>query len=218
MSMEHDTAAERTNWGALAFKTGTGAVVGALGAAGMMQLVDSGMLGTLDRSREIAALVGLLYLITAGVVAFGLITPAAGSKLLNVEDAAEIREMRPMLAWSVLGTVSLAGVLFAAAFAGPAGPIATSVALAAIVALFVLAWYASVRQRAHTDELMRAVSTESTSAAFYISVLFGGGWSLLAHLGFLVGPQPLDWLTMFAGFMLLGAFVVTFRRGLVRRS
>ena len=126
--------------------------------------------------------------------------------------------MRPMLAWSAVGTSALAGVLFLAALAAPAGPVPAMIALVAIIFLFLLAWYTTHRQSAYADELMLAVSREATSAAFYISVMVGGGWALLAHLGFLAGPQPLDWLTMFAGFMLLGAFAITVRRGLIRRT
>ena len=217
-SLEDHPAAEPTNWRSLAIKTGIGAVAGALGAIGLMELIDSGALGALDTSREIAALVGMLYLMTAAVVGFGLVSPDAGSRLLNVEDADELREMRPMLRWSVLGTASIAAILFIAAFAAPAGPIGAPVALALVAILFVLACYTGHRQRAHTDELMRAVAVEGTSAAFYLTVVVGGGWALLAHLGYLAGPEPLDWLTMFASLMLLGCFVITIQRGLIRRS
>ena len=183
----------------------------------MLTLIDSGLLGELDASREIAALVGLIYLLTAGAVGFGIVAPKSGAHVLNVEDAEELREMRPMLVWSCLGTFALALLLILAALAGPAMPIAPVPALAIIAVLFAFAWYASHRQRAHTDELMRAVSSDATSLAFYLVVLLGGGWSLLTHLGLVEATlAPLDWLSLFAGLLLVASFAITVKRGMVR--
>lgn len=215
---ERGQGADRTNWRSLAFKFAAGGVTGFLAALGLGKLMDSGALGTLDTSREIAALVGLIYLVTAGVVVFGLASPRAGAKLLNVEDAAEINEMRPMLWWSAVGTLALAAILFLAAFAAPGGALDRQVALLGIILLVVVSGYATVRQKAHVDELMRAVSLEATVVAYYLLVLVGGGWALAAHLDFTGGPQPLDWLSMMAAFLLLGAFIVATRRGMIRRG
>ncbi|GMM93290.1 hypothetical protein [Qipengyuania sp. MTN3-11] len=209
-------ASQTTRWGSLAFKVGTGAIAGFFGALGLLTLMGSGALGTLDPSREIAALVGLIYLLSAAVVGLGLLSPGIGARLLNVEDAAEIGEMRAMLVWSTAGTFAIAAVFMFAAFAAPAGTIPAPWALAGIVVSFALAWYAGHRQRRHVDELMRTVSSESVVLAFYLSVMFGGGWALLSHLEMVAGPSPIDWLSMFGGFMLLACFVVIVRRGMVR--
>ena len=217
MTPQDNSAGKGIAWKPLLFKFGTGMLVGVVGAMGMIALFESGMLGPLGPSREIAALVGLLYLLTAALVGFGLVAPGAGAKLLNVEDAEEIGEMRPMLIWSCVGTLALAVMLIVAALSGPGAPIAAGVGLIATIALFTLAWFASLRSRSHTDELMQAVSKESAGLAFYLAVVIGGGWSLLVHLGFAERAlAPLDWLTLFSALLLLASFIVVFRRGMVR--
>ncbi len=45
-----------------------------------------------------------------------------------------------------------------------------------------------------------------------------GGWALLAHTGFVATPAPLDWLTMFAVFLLTGCFWQGARRALMLRG
>ena len=70
----------------------------------------------------------------------------------------------------------------------------------------------------HIDELQRALSNDAVASAFYLMAFFGGGWALLAHLDYVAPPVPLDWLTMFAATLLIGAFWQTARRGLMMRG
>lgn len=192
-----------------------GGVAGFFGAMGMMMLIETGLLGELGTSREIALLVALIYVITGLAVGFGVVNPKVGSKFLNVEDAEELREQRTMLGYSTVGIVALGTSLAIAALAAPLGPIPPLVVAISVVGLFGLCWFTTSRQLQHMDELMRAVSTESGSASFYLLLLIGGGWSLLAHLEFVTGPQPLDWLTMIAAVLLLGTFIVCGKRGML---
>jgi hypothetical protein len=67
-----------------------------------------------------------------------------------------------------------------------------------------------------SDELMRAVNLEAGSLSYGLVVLFGGGWAMLAHLGYSAAPVPLDWLTMFYGLVLLASFIAVGRRGMIR--
>lgn len=193
----------------------SGAVIGFVATLGLLELIETGVLGELDASREIAALVGLLYLAIALAVAAGLVSPRLGARFLNLEDADELREQKSMLSYSALGTAALGVVLLLLALAAPAGPVPQVPALAGSVALFALAWWMGARQRRHTDELMNAVSNEASTLAFYFSTMLAGGWAMLAHLGYATGPQPLDLLTIFAAMLLLAAFVVTARRGML---
>jgi hypothetical protein len=47
-------------------------------------------------------------------------------------------------------------------------------------------------------------------------VAIGGGWSILAHLCFVLAPTPLDWLTMFTLIMFAASFIAVGRRGLLQ--
>ncbi|RPF72036.1 hypothetical protein [Aurantiacibacter spongiae] len=195
--------------------TAGGGLTGFLGAMAVTELAESGMLGDFGPSQEIAALVAMIYLVTALAVGIGLASPGFGARFLNVEDAEELREQRRMLGYSSAGMVALGVALILAALAAPVGPVPETVALVAVVLLVAFAWWAGARQRRHTDELMNSVSREATSIGFYLLFLIGGGWALLAHVGYAPAPAPLDWLTMFAGLLLLAAFIAGGKRGLL---
>lgn len=194
-----------------------GGVAGFLAAMGFMELVESGTLGEFTTSQEIAGLVAIIYVLTALAVGVGLVNPALGARFLNVEDADELREQHRALSWSAGGMIALGLALLLAAVGTPGGPVTATVVLAGVVALVGFAWFAGSRQRRHTDELMKSVSGEATSAAFYLVVLIGGGWALLAHVDRAPAPAPLDWLTMFAGFLMLSCFIVAGKRGMLKQ-
>ncbi|KLI64235.1 hypothetical protein [Aurantiacibacter marinus] len=192
-----------------------GGVAGFLGAMGLMELIDTGLLGDLGASREVAALVALVYLLTAGAIGIGLVNPKAGARFLNVEDAEELDEQRGMLMFSTIGMAVAGLALLIVALSGQGGVIGPVVALVSYVVLSVVAVFTSLKSIKFQDELMQAVGKEAGSTSFYLVVLVGGTWALLAHLGFVTGPAPLDWLTMFWALMLLAAFIVTGRRGML---
>jgi len=208
-----DTSKSKT--GKLILSLGLGAIAGFFGAMGFMRLIDSGALGEFTTSQEIAGLVGLIYILTTLAVIVGLISPALGARFLNVEDADELREQRLMLGWSALGMIAMGVALVLAAIGAPGGPIAPSVTLVAVILLVAIGWFAGLRQRRHTDELMTSVTKEATCFAFYLTFLLGGGWALLAHVEYTAAPQPLDWLTMFAGFLLIASFIAAGKRGML---
>lgn len=192
-----------------------GGLTGFLVSFGLIKLVDSGALGSIGSSEEAALLVGLLYVVTCGVVLFGLANPNAGAKFLNVEDADELREQKSMLIGSGIGMGAAGIALIVVALGGEGGLIDPMVALAAYAVLAILAVVASVRSYKQQDELMRAVGNETGSTGYYLILLFGGTWTILAHLGFVTALAPLDWLTLFWASMLLAAFIVCARRGLL---
>lgn len=198
------------------FSLALGGVAGFLGAFGFLQLADTGALSELGASREIAALVGVIYLLTAVAVLVGVVAARVGSTYLNVEDAEELREQKAMLGLSGIGTAALGAALIVAALAAPDGPIGEDAALAVFLVLLALCTYTSIASHRRQDELMRAVGSETAATGFYLLFSSGGGWSLAAHLGYLSGPQPLDWLTTFWALTLLAAFVVTGRRGMLK--
>ena len=197
------------------FALGLGGVGGFLGTLGFMRLADSGAIGSLGASREIAGLVAIVYIVTALGIVGGVLAPGAGAKFLNVEDADELREQRFQLIASGVGMAAMGGALLVAALAAPVGPIGAGLALAISVGLMVVTVATSFASYARQDELMRSIGRDTAGVGFYIVVLVGGGWSLAAHLGYAAGPAPLDWLTMFWGLLLVAAFIVVGRRGML---
>lgn len=202
----------------LALPMAVGAVSGFLATLLFLNLVDGEGVRSLGRSREIAGVVGILYLLTAFGVGVGIASPRIGARFLNVEDADELREQRRMLGYSCLAMVALSGALFALVFVEPVGPIGREVAAAGAIGLLLLAGVLGQLQSRYVDELQRALSRDSVATAFYLLFVVGGGWALLAHCGLTAAPAPLDWLTMFAVFLLLGCFWQAGRRGLLTRG
>ncbi len=192
-----------------------GGVAGFAVALGVTQLFESEVLGQFSESRVIAALVGSLLLLCGLFVGIGVINPSIGAKFLNVEDADELREQQVLLRYSTLGVLALGIMMFCLALAAPAGPLSPIFVLVIAVFLVALTFFTSKRQLAASDELMRSVSQETASSAFYGMFVVGGGWAMLTHLGYIKGPQALDWVTMFVAATLISTFWVCGRRGLL---
>ena len=192
-----------------------GGLAGGLASFAALTLIDSGQLGELGTSREIAIMVAVVYLVMAVSVAFGALSPKLGAQFLNVEDAEELREQKSRLMGSTVATAAFGFALVAVALAAPLGPVAEPVALTLFLGLFGLAWYLGARQQRASDEFMRQLSRDASAAAFYLLALIGGGWALLAHLGYVIAPAPLDWLSMFAGFLLIATLAACMQRGLM---
>jgi hypothetical protein len=193
----------------------TGGIAGGLASFAALSLIGSGRLGELGTSREIAIMVAVVYLVSALAVAFGAVSPKLGARFLNVEDAEELREQKGKLVGSAAATASIGVALVIVALAAPIGPLAESVALALFLGLFALAWYLGARQQRESDEFMRQLSRDASAAAFYLLALIGGGWALIAHLGFVSAPLPLDWLSLFAGLLLIATLAACMQRGLM---
>ena len=176
---------------------------------------DGGALSGLGTSREVALLVALVYGLTAAAVLFGLASPKVGAKFLNVEDAEELREQRAMLGWNGVTMLCWTGVLVVLALGGTGLPIPPVAAIVLVVLLIAVSIVATILQWRHTDELMRDLSRESAGMAFYMLMLFGGGWAALGHLGLSTGPAFLDWWTMAAAVILVAVYWKSARRGML---
>ena len=208
--------AHPTKWKKTLFATALGGVGGFLGALTLSRFGFAGDLGTLGRSQEIAALVGLVYALTGLAIGIGLILPKAGATYLNVEDAEELTEQRGMLACSALAMLMLGVALIVAALAEPGGIVPPGVVVAVFATAGVLATVLGVLSHRRQDELMRSMGRESAALAFYLLALVGGVWALSGHLGYTAPPASLDWLTMTWGLMLLAAFIVIGRHGMMK--
>lgn len=192
-----------------------GGVVGWLGARGVFYLIDSGKVGEPDVSQVIALLVALVYALTGLIVLAGLISPEAGSRFLNVEDADELREEKGALVASGWTFLLLGGLLAVIALGGPGGllsPLAVLMIGAAITAATICL---SIRVMRQSDELMLAMSREAGEIGYYLVFTVVGGWAVLAHLGYIRPPAMLDVLTSFWVLILLATFWVAGRRGML---
>jgi len=202
-------------WRKVVISGAIGAVVGGLGGIAMVPLFKSGALSIAGPSEVIAAAIGLIYALVAACVAAGLASPGIGARFLNVEDADELRDQRRMLAYAAAVMAATGGALIVLAFAGPGGMVPRPMALAVALALFVAPAPLALLQWRHMDELMRSVTAEAGNLAYYLILLVGGGWAMLAHLDFIQAPAPLDWLTMLFGLVLVASFIAAGRRGML---
>lgn len=209
---------KKSLWRRLALPLLGGAVAGFLAATAFLNLVEIDGGSGLGPSREIAGLVGVIYALTGASVLVGALSPGFGAKFLNVEDADELREQRRMLSLSGVAMVLLGAALILLAIAGEGAFVSAEIGAVGAIGLVLVATWLSIRSGRHTDELQRALSGDATSTAFYLVFFVGGLWALLAHLDFVAGPAPLDWLTIFAASLLVASFWQTGRRGLLLRG
>ena len=192
-----------------------GIASGMAGGYVTVRLIEGGALGELGGSQVAAAMVGLIYIITAVGVSAGLVSPRLGAQFLNVENAEELREQRRMLGLSAAGMVAWGLLLFVLAASGPAGRLPAGAALLVTGVLLTATIALAVAQWRLMDELLHRTSSEGGNLAFYLTLLFGGGWAVLAWLGFAPGPGYLDWITLFSVAGLAGTFVAAGKRGLL---
>lgn len=192
-----------------------GMVAGIGGAFAMIRLIESGALGEFEGSQLAAAVVGLIFLLTAFGVGAGLVSPRLGAQYLNVENADDLRDQRRMLALSALGMIAWGLILFILAASGPTGALQALPALIVVAGLLAAVTVLTAGQWRLMDELMRQISNEGGNVAFYLTMLFGGGWATLAYLGFVPGPGHLDWITLISVATLAGTTIAAGKRGLL---
>lgn len=182
---------------------------------GVARLYRSGALGELGASEFIAAVTGLTYLLMGIAIGIGAIVPGAGSRYLNFEDEEELREQRRQLTLAAPAILAMAAALFVLALAGSGGIVGPQAALATVLALWLVASVFTLVLWREMDELGRTVSRESGNITYYLLFMVGGGWAMLAWLGFMPGPSPLDWITMLHALPLGAAFIAAGRKGML---
>lgn len=166
-------------------------------------------------SIEIAGMVAVIYVLVAALVLVGAASPAIGAKMLNVEDADEVREMKAQFVASGIAMLLWGVALLGLALAEPVGPIAAPVALAVGAGgLLAGLWFALKSYRA-ADELMLAMNLEAAALAYGLVLVVVGGWGMGAHLGYFPAPAPLDLLTAFYVLVLVATFIAVARRGML---
>jgi hypothetical protein len=192
-----------------------GGVAGFAASFALLRFIDSDTVGGLGDSATIAALVGVLYCVIALGILLGTAKPGLGARFLNVEDADELREQKQVLLRSGGAMLLWGAALMALALAGPEGPLPQGVALAVGAGGLLLGSLLSLLVYRACDELMLAVNLEAGALSYGLVLLVVGMWAVLAHLGFIAAPQPLDLLTAFYVLVLVASFIAVGRRGML---
>lgn len=193
-----------------------GGITGFALAFGVGQLGDGLGETGLSTSAEIATLIGAFYMLLSVFVGGGTMMPSAGAKLLNVEDADELREQRALLLQSSYAVGLWGMALLVLALSGSIAMLTPAVSLAAAGVLYALGVYFVVRSYGASDELMMAVNREAGNWSYGLVFVFLGGWSAIAHAGYISAPAPLDVLSAFYAMVLIATFIAAGRRGMLR--
>ncbi len=204
-------------WRNVAVPLARGAIVGLLAMWGISKLRDAGAMDAMGTSEQVAAAVGLTLLIFAFFCVVQFANAYLRPHVLDTEAADTLREGGRMMLYGYLATAAIGLVLILLSLAGPGGLLSPAAALTGAMALLAVITMLSIVQWRLMDELLRTLSHETGNLAFYLIFLVGGGWTILAHLGFAIGPAPIDWLTIFALLSFTAAFIAMGRRGLLTK-
>ncbi len=174
--------------------------------------------GAMTPSIWTAAVTGatIIVVATLGSLAVGIAHGRAD--LIDDEAAAEeMLERSRLLLYSFAWMIAWGLMLIVLALGGPADLLSPTAALAGALALIAVAAALGVAVWRIMDELDRTLSHESGNMACYLILAVGGGWAMLAHLGFVAAAAPLDWLTLLTVLMFAASFIVLGRRKLLSR-
>ncbi|SOD56098.1 hypothetical protein SAMN06296416_108174 [Pseudoxanthomonas wuyuanensis] len=174
--------------------------------------------GTLGASEWVAAVTGavLLFFAILGI----LVTASAhtGADLIDDPMAGnDLRERGRLIIFSFVWMAACGLLLILLGLAGPGGVLSPVAALAGALVLIAVLVALGIAVWRLNDELDRTLSHEAGNLAFYLVLALGGGWAMLAQLGFAAAPAPLDWLTLFTVLMFVASFVAVGRRRLLAR-
>lgn len=173
--------------------------------------------GTMPPSEGIAVMTGLLLIAIACLGAFALASAHTRADLIDDEMASyELRERARLMLYSFAWMAAYGALLVLLSVAG-AGMLSPKAALAGALGLIAVLILLGIATWRLSDELGRTLSHETGNMAFYLILLLGGGWAMLAHLGFVAAPAPLDWLTLFTVLLYAATFIVMGRRKLLTR-
>jgi len=168
-------------------------------------------------SEWIAAVMGATLVVIAVLGGLATASVHTGLGLVDDEMAAEDMRERGRLIFFSFTWIACYGLLLIGLGLAGAGVLAPAAALAgALVLVVILALLTTAAWRLQ-DELGRTLSHETGNMAFYLIFVIGGGWAILAHLGFAPAPAPLDWVTMVTVLLFAASFIVLGRRKLLTR-
>ena len=174
--------------------------------------------GAMGASEMVAAVTGLVLIVVAFFGSFAMASVHMGAHLVDDELAADdMRERGRLILYSFVWMAACGLLLIGLGLAGPGGVLSPAAALAGGLVLIAVLIVLGIVTWRLSDELGRTLSYEAGNMAFYLILMLGGGWAMLAHLGFVRGPAPLDWLTLFTVLLFAASIIAVGRRKLLTR-
>jgi hypothetical protein len=168
-------------------------------------------------SEWIAAATGATLVVIAVLGGLAAASVRTGLHLVDDEMAAEdLRERGRLMLCSFTWMACFGLLLIGLGLAG-AGVLSPAAALAGVLVLIPVLTLLTIAAWRLQDELGRTLSHETGNMAFYLIFVIGGGWAILAHLGFAAAPAPLDWVTLVTVLLFAASFIVLGRRKLLTR-
>jgi hypothetical protein len=173
--------------------------------------------GAVSVAEWAAAVTGATLIALAVFGGLAMASVRAGVTVIDDEVAAdEMRERGRLFAYSFIWMAACGLLLIGLGLVGALGMLSPAAALVGALVLIAILAGLGIATWGLSDELARTLSQETGNMAFYLILLIGGGWAMLAHLGFVTAPAPLGWLTMFIVAMFVASFIVLGRRKLLR--
>jgi len=183
---------------------------------GFSALAGAGALGAMGASAWAAAATGAILIVVASLGILALASAHTGADLIDDAVAAdEMRERGRLILYSLVWMAACGLLLIVLGLSGPGGVLSPTAALAGALVLIAVLAVLGIATWRLSDELGRTLSHETGNLAFYLILVLGGGWAMLAHLGFVAGPAPLDWLTLFTVLLFAASFIAVGRRRLL---
>ncbi len=219
MTQPATTASPKSKTRKIALQMIIGALAGAGATLVVLRAVEGSGFDLDDPSRVVALLIGIVFALIGLFVGLGAMMPGAGSRLLNVEDEAELRDLRTplwrggaimLLIGVMMGTLALAG---ASDWAGIVSPSAAAIVVGVgVFGTGLLSYFG----RNDNDELMRSIAREGAAWAMYAYLTIFSIWASLAHLGYAAWITPLGMISMLMAIQHVAIFAVCAKRGLLK--
>lgn len=182
-----------------------GAVVGAVVTGSFLAFFGKPLLDLKDPGALLAVITGLSYVLIGLMVWVGMAVPGVGVRMLNVEDAEELREETPKLKSGVVVLILTGLFLLSLAMAG------TNFLSGALALGLAAGWLGAKKY----DEMTKRIGEQTASATLQAGMLMLGVWAMLAQLGYVAWVGPLAMVSAFALLQLLASFVVIAKRGML---
>lgn len=185
------------------------------GVGGMTAFLSMTRAPDWTASEVAAGAVGVVYLASGLFVLLGVAAPGIGARVLNVSDAEELIEQRPLYTGSAISIITFGIMLLCLAAADQSGLVPRWAAMAsvAIAGLTTVTIY-RVQWKLY-DELWRQLSWESAAFASMLSVPVLTLWGAAVHLGYVGAMDGLGVVAFVSAAILAGAAIATGRRGLL---